>query len=228
MSSPPDADAAEAGSGGMPGAPLRELLDPRWPLLSALLCIATVGAGALLWYTLPCTTLPVLAGVCGAGRWPGVVPASLLVGLFALGWLAAWCLGGWIDGLGRRARAIPGLLRGLSQAGALQPLLRLFGAAGVAASAVVVLANRAQPLVLAVALLPAAVAVSTVAYRPPAAGRPPSAEADLYASLARVDSPLFRLRSLPLLRNYLPNRPRGARPAEPRPAGAASNEEREV
>lgn len=191
--------------------PVRDLLRPRWPLLSALLCIAVVSVGSVLWYTLPCTTLPAVSLVCGADRWPGVVPGALLWLLFGAGWIAAWCFGPAIDGPGRRRGPLGALLRALSDFAPLRPLLLLFGAIGLLVVVVTVLANRVQPLPIALALLPAMVAGSALLYRPPEPGRAPSAERRLRDALAETDSPLFRLRSLPPLNYVWPNRPRGER-----------------
>src|SRR6266446_682796 len=70
---------------------------PRWPLLSALFCIAILGVGDIFWYTAPCTPIPVLTLLCQADRWPAPVSILLVWLLFGLGWIGAWCFGASIQ-----------------------------------------------------------------------------------------------------------------------------------
>jgi hypothetical protein len=203
MQQPPDAPPrpADRQATDTTGGPLH----PRWALLSCLGCIALAAAASVLWNVAPCASALGLGALCRADRLPAVAQVLVVALAFAVGWMAAYSFGHGLQEPRRRGEDEP-LLRTLSDVEALRPVIRLFGLAGAAFAALALLRGQAQPLAVAVALLPGLVAVWGVFYRPPARG-PQTAEEQLRAAQAGRTSWLFRLRTLPLIRYLWPNRP---------------------
>ena len=185
---------------------------PRWALLSCLGCIVLTAAGGVLWNLLPCFSALGLGSLCRPNGLPGVLQVALVALLFVLGWMVAYTFGhGLQEPRPRRGDGEP-LLRTLSDVETLLPLTAMFGGFGAVLGIGSLLLGRAQPGVVAVALLPAVVAIWTFVYQSPARPAPSTVEERVAEAQARRASPWFRFRSLPLIRSLFPPRP----PAAPR------------
>lgn len=180
---------------------------PRWPLLSALFCIVMMGVGYVLWYTMPCTPVPLLGFLCKADTWPAIVSIMLIWLLFGIGWIGAWCFGAPIQEPRPQRGRVSTLLRSLSDFEALRPLILVIGYVSLFWSMLMLVSDRIQPVLFALALILGFVGIWTRLYSPPQPAAQQSAQGQRNQAIAGVDSPLYRFRSLPIIRRTWPNRP---------------------
>lgn len=186
---------------GVRGGVRAGLLLPRWPLLSLLCCSGVVAVATLLWRWGPCASALSMGSLCRTVDVPWLAQAALVWLLFLLVWLLAYFVGGARPGLR------DGLLLRVSDHTSLRPHSVAFGVIGAAAVVAMMAAGRTEPAVLALALLPGAVAAWSLVYRSPARAPRRGAQEALVDAHVRGALPLARRRSLPVVRFFVPPRP---------------------
>lgn len=178
---------------------------PRWPLLAALFCSLIIFMGYVFWYALSCGSPGNTKPFCAVYHLPTFFSLLLIGLLFFTSWLGIWCFGAAIQEPRAQRGVVSSFLRQLSDTNALRPLLLIIGGAAPFWILLLLVFGSIQAAPLALNAIFFFVATWTYFYHPRRPAVQQSAQAQLQQALARVDTPLYRLRSLPLLRWIWPN-----------------------
>lgn len=202
------ANAGNATGAAMPNPatrPATGLRSPRWPLLAAQFCLLLTCAGYGLLYTFPCASHPQFI-LCQVSSWHPAVQMGLLLVTFLLTWPVFWVFGASVAEPQIHRSYTSTFLRQLSDFVALRPLVLLSGGVALVVGALMVLFNHFYPVPCALALILIFVALWVRFYREPLPQVDPHAQvqAQQNQTPTRVNTWLFRLRSLPLIRGITP------------------------